>query len=158
MPKHSVMSNRKAFLAILLTGVLIVSCNGSPEAASPESNSMQNQPTPKVTTDDVSRIIIRDFGAERSGEVKTILSEYGKQDWQRDSPRVHLAILKLAKSDLELLRRETKTACSDYRDVLSPAEYIRYAELGWSTTPDKHAEEVAIQEDWKEYQEWLNRK
>lgn len=149
------MSNHRTCLSILLTGVLLAGCKGRPET---ESTSMQSQPTPKVTKDDVNRIIIRDFGAERSAEVKTILSEYGGQDGQRDSSRVHLAILKLAQSDLELLRRETKTACSDYRDVLCSAEYSRYAALGSSSASDKHAQEVAIQEDWKEYQEWLNRK
>lgn len=152
------MSNRQTCFSLLLAGVLLASCKGRPEAAPSESPSMQSQPTPKVTTDDVNRIILRDFGAERRDEVKTILSEYGKQDWQRESPRVHLAILKLAKSDLELLRSETKTACSDYRDVLSAAEYRRYAALPCPATPDKQAQEVAMQEDWKEYQEWLSRK
>ncbi|GEP43514.1 hypothetical protein [Brevifollis gellanilyticus] len=120
---------------------------------------MTGQQTPKVTTADVTRIIIRDFGPDRSDEVTKILSAYGREDWQQETPRVYLAILKLASGDLEKLRHETKIACSDFRDVISPAEYRRYAEIGWSASnPDKHAEERAMQEDWKEYQEWLNRR
>ncbi len=119
---------------------------------------MTTQPTPSVTTNDVRRIIRRDFGDERIAEVQAILSRYGTKDWQRETARVHLAILKLANGDLDRLKQHTETASSDYRDVLSPAEYSRYSDLAWSNSRDPKTEQQAIRDDWDEYQSWLARK
>jgi hypothetical protein len=117
---------------------------------------MTEQPVPIVTAEDVPRIIAREFGVNRVEEVQRVLCEYGKQSWHRDSPRVHLAILKLSVGDMTELRQQTNVACDDCRDVLSPAEYQQYARvvLLAHATPD--AVSRAISEDWKEYQTWLN--
>ncbi len=116
------------------------------------------QPIPKVTDKDVERIALRDFGKENLSQVLDILQEYGKQDWNRPgSPRVRLAILKLANGDLEELSKQTETAIQDFRDVLSLAEYPRYmAEIGFDRVPSKN-ERAAIDDDWKQYCEWLVR-
>ena len=143
-------------LAIFGTLIALVSC--SPSSSRQVNDAPMTQPTPSVTTDDVYRIIKRDFGDSRVAEVQEILNGYGTQDWQRESARVHLAVLKLAGGDLSRLRQHTEMACSDYRDVLSPAEYRRYSDLVWSGTTDKSAKEEAIRNDWDEYQTWLARK
>ena len=143
-------------LAILGTILSLVSCGAG--SSRPATDTPMTQPTPTVTTDDVHRVIRRDFGESHFAEVQAILSAYGTKDYQRDSARVHLAIMKLAGGDLSRLRQHTDTACSDYRDVLSPAEYRRYSDLAWSGRSDKAAEEKAIREDWDEYQAWLARK
>jgi len=141
-----------------ILGPLLSLVNCGQESSGPGTNVPMIQPTPSVTTDDVHRIIRRDFGESRIVEVQAILNDYGTKDWQRDSARVHLAILKLAAGDLSRIRQQTETACSDYRDVLSPAEYRRYSDLAWSGSNDKAAEEKAIRDDWDEYQTWLDRK
>ena len=143
-------------LAIFGVALSLVSCGAG--SSRPATDTTMTQPTPTVTTDDVHRVIRRDFGDSRFAEVQGILGAYGTKDWQRDPARVHLAILKLAGGDLSRLRQHTETACSDYRDVLSPAEYRRYSDLAWSGRSNKTSEEKAIRDDWDEYQTWLARK
>ncbi|WP_078816044.1 hypothetical protein [Prosthecobacter debontii] len=119
---------------------------------------MTAQPCPKITKDDVHRIIRRDFGTNQVARVNAILSRYGEADWQREPDRVHLAILKMAQGDIEKVESCTTTACSDYRDVLVAAEYRRYAELTWPgrSTPALEQEKAA-EEDRAECQAWLRR-
>ena len=119
---------------------------------------MKTQPIPTVTTEDVNRIIRRDFGDHRVAEVQAILSRYGANDWQREKARVHLAILKLAKGDLDSLKQQMEAAFSDYRDLLCNAEYRRYSDLPWSTNRDPKTEQQAIRDDWDEYHNWLTSK
>jgi len=119
---------------------------------------MKTQLTPTFTTEDVNRIIRRDFGDNRIAEVQAILSRYGANDWQREKARVHLAILKLAKGDLDCLKQQMEAASSDYRELLCNAEYRRYSDLPWSTNRDPKTEQQAIRDDWDEYQDWLARK
>jgi hypothetical protein len=117
------------------------------------------QPVPKVTDDDVERIAVRDFGRDPLSQVLEILQEYGKQEWNRPgSPRVRLAILKLANGNLDQLKRFTNSAIGDFRDVVSQAEYPRYsAEIGFDRVAAK-VERSVIDHDWKQYCEWLERK
>ncbi len=151
------MPPRFRFLTLICTVAVLAGCRAkTPPQANDEA--MTTQPTPSVTAEDVQRIIRRDFGDARTAEVQALLSGYGTKDGQRDPARVHLAILKLAKGDVSQLKRQTETACTDYRDVLSAAEYRRYAALAWSTPKDPKAEQQAMREDWEEYQSWLARK
>lgn len=115
---------------------------------------MADQPVPSVTEADVQRVVRRDFPPEQVAEALAVLAQYR----DGENARVRLAVLKLAGGDLAALRREVAVACTDYRDVLAPAEYDRYltAVPGPETLPE--AEEAAVIEaDWREYQEWLNR-
>lgn len=116
------------------------------------------QPIPKVTDKDVERIAVRDFGNDHLLQVLEILQEYGKQEWNRPgSPRVRLAILKLANGNLEQLRKCTKTAIEDFRDVISLAEYPLYsAEIGFNRVAAE-VKRAVIDDDWKQYCEWLER-
>ena len=143
-------------VVILGSLLSLVNCDG--ESSGPVTNIPMIQPKPNVTTDDVHRIIQRDFGESRVAEIQAVLNDYGTKDWQQGSARVHLAILKLAAGDLSRLRQHTETACTDYRDVLGPAEYRRYSDLAWSGSSDQAAEKKAISDDWDEYQTWLARK
>jgi hypothetical protein len=119
---------------------------------------MADQPVPEVTDEDVKRIALRDFGDAQVALALSILEEFGKQDWNRPDPRVRLAILKLANGDLDRLLDETKTAIEDYRDVLAAAEYPRYVrEIGFGDVPET-MKQVVIDDDWRQYQEWLQRK
>ncbi|MDQ3820189.1 MAG: hypothetical protein M3362_21265 [Acidobacteriota bacterium] len=117
---------------------------------------MAAQPIPKVSSADVERVVRRDFSADRVAEVLAILSEYGTENWQREADRVRLAALKLAGGSVELLRLHIKTAKSDYRDVIAPAEYPNYGERMFRVREFPADEKQRIfDEDWKQYQEWL---
>lgn len=86
------------------------------------------------------------------------MKEYGREPHEREPSRVRLAALKLAAGDLEALQRHIESAKTDFRDVLSEAEYPQATRVwnrmdGWPT-----ARRQAIYEaDWKQYEEWLNR-
>jgi hypothetical protein len=115
---------------------------------------------PKVNRDDVLRIIRREFQPNNQDLVLEILGGYGSEEWQRRGgmDRVLLAILKLSRGDVNRLQELVKTACNDYRDVLAPAEYPRFWALGLVATKKMSCEEKKrlIENDWKQYQEWLN--
>jgi hypothetical protein len=119
---------------------------------------MSTQPTPTVTAADVERIVRRDFPADRTAEVLAMLEEYGTEEWQRETHRVRLAVLKLAAGDLGRLRYELEGAKRDYRDVLGPAEYPGYTRRMFriDKLPQEEQERI-IDADWKQYEEWLTR-
>jgi hypothetical protein len=123
---------------------------------------MTQQPVPKVTDEDVRRIALRDFGEKRVALALSIVEEFGKQSWNEPSPRVRLAILKLANGDLDRLLDATQTAIEDYRDVLVAAEYPKYHHescfaVGFGDAPESVKEPV-IDDDWRQYREWFERK
>lgn len=125
---------------------------------------MKTQPIPEVSQDDVTRVVNRDFSAERHTEVFAILSEYGKESWQCGEDRVRLAVLKLAAGSVARLREYMNRAKLDYHGVLSGAEYPGYSmEVVCCGRPtDEHCEHAArtrqiIDEDWEQYKEWLVR-
>ena len=117
-----------------------------------------DQPVPKVTDKDVERVAIRDFGESQLPKVLDLLQEYGKQGWNPPgSARVRLAILKLADGDFDQISKYTEAAIRDFRDVVSMAEYPKYAkEIGFSEVSKKVAKNI-INEDWMQYSQWLKR-
>jgi len=119
---------------------------------------MPSQPTPNVSTEDVERIVRRDFPDGRVAEVLAILGEYGTESWHREPDRVRLAVLKLASGNIKVLRREIEVAKCDYRDVLVGAEYPGYFKRVPSsgTFPPEHEQRI-IDTDWRQYQDWLTR-
>jgi hypothetical protein len=64
----------------------------------------------------------------------------------------------LANGDLDQLSKHTETAIRDFRDVVCMAEYPRYsAEIGFRKVASK-VERAVIDDDWRQYREWLERK
>lgn len=117
------------------------------------------QPIPDVTPADVQRVIRRDFGQDRLPDVVRQLEEYGKEAWEDASTRVRLAILKLANGDIDSLKRFIETAKRDYRDVLAYAEYPEYMQHSPANIAESKPEAVQkiIDEDWRQYQDWLRK-
>ena len=117
-----------------------------------------DQPTPEVTRADVERIVRRDFPPDQFDSVMSVLAEYGGESWHRELPRVQLAVLKLAAGKFEALRGEIETAKSDYRDVLSYAEYPAYTKKMFriSKLPEDEQQKI-IEADWRQYETWLKR-
>jgi hypothetical protein len=116
---------------------------------------MPDQPIPDVTDEDVRRIALRDFGEAELAIVWSLLEEYGRQVWNRPSPRVRAAILKLANGDLERLREALDIAIRDYRDVLAAAEYPRYNREVFGNVDEATLQNVTDQ-DWNQYSEWFS--
>ena len=112
-------------------------------------------PVPKVKQADVLRIIDRDFPVRVRKKVLSILNEYK----EKEVARVHLAILKLSAGQMEKLPELVRTACGDYRDVLSPAEYPEFDKIGFVGVDDLTTKQRndLIKRDWDQYQAWLSR-
>jgi len=121
---------------------------------------MQRQPTPKVTHDDVERIVRRDYPEMQFDSVMSVLKAHEESaSGRRERPRVQVAALKLANGDVEALRKHISTAVQDFRDVLGPAEYPEYLKrVSVRTRKLPVAEEQRIIErDWTQYEDWLRR-
>ena len=108
------------------------------------------QPLPKVSGADVERVIERDFPFEQRSVVRSLFDEYPRQ-----SPRVRLAVLKLAAGDIAKLREWLSVARIDFRDVLAPAESPGYR-FG-ARDLSREEQQRIIDSDWKQYQAWLSR-
>ena len=117
-----------------------------------------NQPVPNVTEADVGRVVRRDFSPGQVDAAHVLLGEYGGKDWHREVTRVRLAALKLASGNLKKLREAIRTANQDFRDVLSYAEYPGYFTTIRPEESDDARRAAAIEEDWRQYREWLERK
>jgi len=115
------------------------------------------QPVPDVSDADVERIVRRDFAPTDADETLSLLRTYGTETWEREIPRVRVAILRLAAGDVGSLRQYLTDAKRDYRDVLLGAEYLEYAALTLKTPqPASEAARRAIEADWVAYQDWLH--
>ncbi|MBW8010178.1 MAG: hypothetical protein FVQ83_02895 [Chloroflexi bacterium] len=82
-----------------------------------------------------------------------ILEEYGVEEHERGEPRVRLGILKISKNNIESLRKNTRYAKQDYRDVLCWAEYPNQSK-NWPK-PNSPKKQELIDKDERQYKEWL---
>jgi hypothetical protein len=112
---------------------------------------MEHQPVPKVSRDDVLRIIARDYPPEHHADILRDLDLLENPE----IPRVQLAVLKLVNGRLAELQNHIGMAHTDYRDVLMWAEYPADAKVGWSEAPGAHQD--AYRADREQYQTWLRR-
>jgi hypothetical protein len=128
------------------------------DAHANDDNNMSEH-IPKVNRDDVRRIILREFQSHGVDPILGILDGYGAEEWQQGKERVQLAILKVSGGDIDRLRELVDTACYDFRDVVAPAEYPRFWAIGLVAAEKMSDEEKKrlIEDDWRQYQEWLNR-
>ena len=107
----------------------------------------------------MQRIIFRDFGGSHAESAISILKDLrSDEETGRLSPRVCLAVLKLADGDADQLRHYTKIAFEDYRDVIALAEYPRYFDEVVNKQVAEPLQYAIIDDDWKQYREWLEKK
>ena len=112
-------------------------------------------PVPNVDRQDVLRIVRRDFSAADQEQALAVLEKY------RGTPepfRVHMAALKLSGGNLDKLREAIDAANVDFRDVLAPAEYPKFWELGFVGIEELTASQQRQlkEDDWRQYQTWLS--
>jgi hypothetical protein len=84
----------------------------------------------------------------------SILNSYGAEEHERELPRVKLAMLKLAGSNLKEMDKFTDMGKKVYGDVLAWAEYPRQSRK-WSI-PEGPEKQNLVKEDKEEYEKWLN--
>ncbi len=110
---------------------------------------------PKVNASDVLRVIKRDFPDCESEDIIGMLGKYTA----KEPSRVHLAALKLSEGHIEKLRRYIQVAILDFRDVISPAEYPKFHDVGFGSLNQLNEKEIEKMKkaDWNQYQEWLTK-
>lgn len=118
-------------------------------------NGRLEQPVPSVTQGDVERILRRDYPEGFHAEARSLLDRCSS-DAAPPSPRVQLAVLKLAAGNLKKLGEFVETARRDYRDVLAWAEYPGYMQRVPGPGQPPGTDKV-IAADWQQYQDWLSR-
>ena len=118
---------------------------------------------PRITNDDIKRIIERDFPKNERDRVIKTLNRY-KSESEKDANRVHAAILKIADGSVEKVEKNVKVAIIDHRDVLSWAEYPNYFKFVREDISYKQNFEIPFEkekqrndDDWQQYNEWLNK-
>jgi len=115
-------------------------------------NRMIRQPTPDVSSQDVERIVRRDFRLEQQQQVRALIDAF--QFYK--SPRIVLACLKNAAGDLKKLKQELKLASLDWRDVIVSAEYPVFSTKMHRAGELSDDERAAIyKQDWQQYCDWL---
>jgi hypothetical protein len=129
----------------------------SARARQVSSQPASRQPVPDVTPADVERIVRREFAKEQWATVMALLNDFQRERGNGGTPRVQLAVLKLAKGDTDILRAHL--TWPDYRDILVAAEYPAYHKVGLTIRELSAGERQGIiDSDWGQYQEWLKRK
>ncbi len=113
---------------------------------------MTKQPIPDVSCEDVERIVDRDFRPEDRAALREII---GASD-VREKARVILACLKLADGDLSRAEDALRDAATDWRDVISAAEYPNFIRLipPGGDSSDEQLQRVC-ERDWDQYSTWL---
>ncbi len=85
------------------------------------------------------------------------LGRYGECEHEGEVHRVRLAILKDGGANLKEIRILVEVAKTDYRDVLSGAEYPNQSKIGFATMSKLSESELGrlVQLDLEQYEKWL---
>ena len=111
------------------------------------------QPTPIVTSEDVDRILKRDFPPDEQELLRSLVEDLDV----RETARVVLACLKVAGGDLSRARKALVDAAIDWRDVVVSAEYPNYARMMTRVDDLSPKDRQRVYEkDWQQYSTWLN--
>jgi phage anti-repressor protein len=111
------------------------------------------QPVAKISNAELEKLIDREF-PENSNLIKQKLTEI-QSETENGKNRIASAILKLAKSDLNVIDSLVKKANEDFRDIISLAEYPRASKYGFDE-PNENKLKTDYLNDWTEYLNWKN--
>ncbi|MEO8500592.1 MAG: hypothetical protein ABI565_06730 [Vicinamibacteria bacterium] len=99
-------------------------------------------------------------GAADRLRILALLETYGEKSYEREIPRVQLAIVKLSERQIERIPDLVAAAKVDYRDVLMWAEYPEEGRALWTVSPNLPSEQrERIDEirrrDRAQYERWV---
>jgi hypothetical protein len=116
-----------------------------------------DQPVPKISLVDIERIINRDYSQYSTDIIIELLKNYKTDE---GNYRIWAAILKNGNGNIDLLKQNIDLAITDFRDVISTAEYPEYSnKVGFDDDKlSKKQLRNIINKDWDQYRNWLNRK
>ncbi len=110
------------------------------------------QRTPDVTSDDVERIVSRDFPAESRAAILDLIDAVTV----REKDRVVLACLKVSDGDVSRLKGNLENAPDYWREIISEAEYPGASKQRSNLTDATvEVKEQVYAADWSQYVEWL---
>ena len=116
-----------------------------------------NQPIAEISKETLEKLIQRDF-PESYEIVKKKLSLINS-DSLKGQNRLSAAVLKVSNANLSKIDSYIEMCNSDYRDVISQAEYPRISEIGFVGI--KEIEPSLLKEhylkDWTEDTNWMNK-
>ena len=112
-----------------------------------------SQPTANITNKKLKQLIQRDFGT-KAAEVKQKLRKV-TSDTHSGANRISAGILKLSNRDINAIGYYVDMSNSDFREVISQAEYPRCSKLSFSELEEQNMKQIYL-DDWKEYSKWLN--
>jgi hypothetical protein len=114
------------------------------------------QKSPNIRDKDIQRIVRRDFPQLTFTEVEDMLKMY-KSESKKGKNRVYASILKLSDGKIELIKKYVEKANTDYRDVIALSEYPNYLEHAFEDELPVEKKKQLIDDDWKQYEAWLNK-
>lgn len=117
---------------------------------------MTSQKAARPSRSDVLRVAAREFPGDQTFEALSLLGRCGIGEAEEVRDRVHAAVLKLARSNIERLRQLTDIARADPRDVISEAEYPRYLNARNPSGLSVPERQAIFDADWTEYHAWLS--
>jgi hypothetical protein len=112
------------------------------------------EPVAKISREQIDRIVKKDFGKRQYTKIMNALSKY-KSETDRDNFRVWSAILKLSESRINRLVSNVRKARSDFRDVITEAEYPEYSQCTFSGMRYFAKKKIFLR-DWNQYKKWLS--
>jgi hypothetical protein len=114
-----------------------------------------HQPTPKISSKTLEKIIERDYGNCVS-EIKEKLKSV-RSDTLKGQNRISAAILKLANGDIDKIDNYIEIYKKDFRDVLAGAEYPLCFSFSFGEKNKQELRAIYLS-DWKNYLKWLKKK
>lgn len=116
-----------------------------------------NQPIAEISKETLEKLIHRDY-PECYEIVKKKLSLI-KSDSLKGQNRLSAAILKVSNGNLDKLDSYIEMCNSDYRDVISQAEYPSISEIGFVGIEEIESRQLKeyYLKDWTEYTNWINK-
>jgi hypothetical protein len=118
---------------------------------------LENQPVAEISKEILEKLIRRDF--PESYEIVKQKLDLIKSESLNGQNRLSAAVLKLSNGNFSKIDLCIKMCNSDYRDVISQAEYPRVSKVGFIEMEEIKPSELKeyYLEDWTEYTNWINK-
>jgi hypothetical protein len=116
-----------------------------------------NQPVAEISKEILEKLIRRDF-PENYKKVKQKL-DLIKSDSLKGQNRLSAAVLKVSNGNLSKVDSYIEMCNTDYRDIISQAEYPSISEIGFNGMEEIEPSELKkyYLKDWTEYTNWINK-